>query len=53
MPKGMRYLTMRLGCLVRGHDWREASGSTGVFRRCRQCHTERARRKADRPAVAR
>jgi hypothetical protein len=49
MVKAMRYLMIRINCLMQGHDWREMSGSAGVYDRCHRCYVERAQRDAPRP----
>ena len=51
MPKAMRYLVLRINCLVSGHSWRETSGSAGVYDRCSRCYSERAAREGARSAT--
>ncbi len=38
---GMKYLVMRIKCLMHGHDWRETTGSSGRYHRCWRCYLER------------
>ena len=40
-PAYMRYLVMRINCMVSGHDWRETSGPQGMYDRCWRCYLER------------
>jgi hypothetical protein len=51
MAMAMRYLMIRINCLMHGHDWRETSGSSGVYDRCHRCYTEKASRDAAPRAV--
>jgi hypothetical protein len=37
----MSYLVLRLRCMLHGHEWRETTGPTGMFQRCRNCYIER------------
>jgi hypothetical protein len=38
----MKYLKMRLNCMMRGHDWRHTSGAGGSYERCWRCYSERS-----------
>jgi hypothetical protein len=53
MAVAMRYLKMRISCMVHGHDWRETSGSSGAYHRCWRCYSEREAREAVSSATAR
>ena len=53
MAGQMRYLVMRINCLVHGHDWRETSGAGGSYQRCWRCYSERAQHEGVHSATAR
>jgi len=37
----MRYLSLRLSCMLKRHDWRETTSPYGPYQRCRHCYAEK------------